>query len=119
MPNGRPSGAAFRLRIDERCLSVNWLEFFDASSLDESVAMVQADLSNALELGASAGLAELNVGKAKLAIKAVTRQRPTITHEPTRRIKSHSHMCGFKHAEFAVASALAKVVSQTFKIVQE
>lgn len=89
------------------------MEFFAAASEIDAIAEIKADLSSALSIGKCGAFAVLNVEKAKLVIQAITNKSPTITHEPTRRIKSHSNICGYRNAEFAVANALKKAVLRT------
>ena len=110
LDNEEPSGTSFRMREQDACLSVNWVEYWEKSELDAAMRHIQEDLSQDLELSPNGLFAVLNVGQAKMIISAVTRQQATITHEPTR-VRSHAEVCGYKRNEFTVSAALALAVS--------
>lgn len=67
--NGSVNGKAFRLRPNENGLSVNWLDYF--ADLDKSAQINEVRRLSRLELRPNGRFAELNVGVAKQAVRAV------------------------------------------------
>ncbi len=66
--NGIVNGKAFRLRSNEKGLSINWLDFF--SDLDKPGQINEVRRLSRLELRSNGRFAELNVGVAKQAVRA-------------------------------------------------
>ena len=68
LENGRVAGRAFRLRVGEEGLSVNWLGYFAELSKPEQVREVRRLIR--MTLRGNGRFAELNVGAVKQAVSA-------------------------------------------------
>ena len=113
--DGVPLPAAFQLRPDEDCLSVNWIEYWGEDTLDVALERIREDLSQDMTLSRNGLLAVLGVGTARAAAAALTSAAPTITYDPTR-VQSHASFCGIRPAADAIAAALALAVSSAHRV---
>lgn len=110
---GLPLVSAFRLRVSESSLSVNWLEAFGAATTDEAVSRVRAlFLARGFGLRANGRFAVLNVGVAKAAVREELSLSLRIEHDPLPDDASHASISGFPANDLAVAVELTTLVSQ-------
>ena len=68
LENGRVAGRAFRLRVGEEGLSVNWLDYFARLSKPDQVREVRRLIR--MSLSGNGRFAELNVGTVKQSVRA-------------------------------------------------
>lgn len=113
--DGEPLPAAFMLRDDEDCLSVNWIEYWGAATLDGALASIRDDLSQDMTLSRNGLFAVLGVGSARAIAAAFASDPPTLTHEPTN-VRSHASLCGLRPSHDVIAAALALAVSSTHPV---
>ena len=80
--NGSAAGKAFRLRVGETGLSVNWIDYFAGLSKPEQVNEVRR--LSGLSLSRNGRFAELNVGVVKQAVRAELPDLPILrfVHDP-------------------------------------
>jgi len=109
--------AAFRLRKEggqfEQGLSVNWLEYFQASAPQDAIAPLRDILiRKGRTVGGQSKFALLNVGAAKDAAATYTPVAIVLDEEPND--PSHSLVKGYEAYNDQVAEELAKVIIATF-----
>ena len=103
--------AAFQLRPEEDYLSVNWLEFLDASDLEAAVAQVRTVFQRkGYRIRPNGRFAALEVGKVKAAISAHVTGTARIEHRQLNDDESHSGVFGYTADDFAVAVEIAALV---------
>ena len=104
--------AAFELRPKkEDYLSVNWLEFLDASDLEAAVAQVRTVFGKkGYRVKPSGRFAVLEVGSVKAAISAHVSGTVTVEHRPLSDDESHGGVFGYSADDFAVAVEIAASV---------
>jgi hypothetical protein len=85
--NGLPHAAAFRPRVGEGYISVNWLEFFGERDAAANIEHVRAAVGKKLRLSRHGLFAVLNVGAARAAIIGA---ELCIEHMPTDGDPSHA-----------------------------
>lgn len=99
--------AAFELRRHEDYLSVNWLEFLNATDLESAVGEVRTVFRRkGYRLKRSGRFAALEVGELKMAVAAIT----GTARVERRRLdddESHSGVFGYTADDFAVAVDVA------------
>lgn len=99
--------AAFELRANEDYLSVNWLEFLDASDLEAAVAQVRTVFrKKGYTVKQNGRFTALGVGELKVAVSAIT----GTARVERRRLdddESHSGVFGYSADDFAVAVEIA------------
>ena len=109
--DGIPLPAAFELRPKkEDYLSVNWLEFLDASDIEAAVAHVRTVFpKKGYRVKPSGRFAVLEVGEVKAAISAMT-GTARVEHRRRDDDESHSGVFGYTADDFAVAVEIAALV---------
>ena len=108
--DGTPAPNAFKLRDrDNCCLSVNWLEYFGAQSVDGNIPHVRNELRH-LDLKENGRLAVLNVGIAKLVTKTANNVNISVRRDPQSGYQSHACIGGYSTNDNAVATALSEMV---------
>ncbi len=105
--------AAFEIRPKkEDYLSVNWLEFLDASDLDAAVGEVRtAFRSKEYRVKPNGRFAVLEVGEVKAAVSAIT-GTADVEHRRLDDDESHSGVFGYSADDFAVAVEIAMLVDR-------
>ena len=109
--DGLPMPAAFELRPQmEDYLSVNWLEFLDASDLDAAVGEVRtAFRRKGYRVKPNGRFAVLEVGEVKAAVSAIT-GTARVEHRRLVDDESHSGIFGYTADDLAVAVEIAALV---------
>lgn len=101
--------SAFQFRDGEDYISVNWLEYLKAPSLESAVNMVRETFRRkGFSIRRQGRFAVLNVGDVKDAVRVVIANTPQIEHLPEDDDASHSGISGY--------SALNLVASDTWQI---
>ena len=99
--------AAFELRPNEDYLSVNWLEFLDATDLKAAVAQVRTVFrKKGYTVKRNGRFAGLEVGEVKVAVSATT-GTARVEHLGLDDDESHSGVFGYTADDFAVAVEIA------------
>ena len=105
--------AAFELRPGEDYLSVNWLEYFGAPSVDAAVESVRnAFRAKDFSLSPNGRFAVLNVGTIKSAISGAVADTARVEHLPVDNDESHSGVLGYTPDDLAVAVAIRELVGR-------
>jgi hypothetical protein len=109
--------AAFRLTKKddqfEEGLSVNWMEYFQRSTPQETIAPLREVLINkGRSVGGESKFALLNVGRAKAAAAPYTAVAIVTNEEPLD--PSHTLVKGYEAYNDQVAEEFAKVIIDTF-----
>lgn len=109
--NGLPMPAAFELRPKkEDYLSVNWLEFLDASDLEAALAQVRTVFrKKGYGVRPNGRFAALQVGEVKAAVSVIT-GTARVEHRRRDDDESHSGVFGYAADDFAVAVEIASLV---------
>lgn len=111
--DGTPSPDAFKLRDrDKGCLSVNWLECFGEQNVIENIPHVRKELSRHYVTKKSGGLAVLNVGIAKRAIKTTNEVDISVRRDPLDDYLSHACVGGYTTNNNEVATTLSEMVGR-------
>lgn len=117
---GEPLPTAFMLKAGESALSVNWLEHLALGDRALELEEVRRVMLSKLEVRASAALAVLNVGRARLAVREGTpdRREVSVLHDPEERPgqwidPSHSGIYNLP-IDASAAEQLALAVEQTY-----
>ena len=111
--NGLPMAAAFELRPGEDYLSVNWLEYFGAPSVDAAGESVRnAFRAKDFSLSPNGRFAVLNVGTIKSAISGAVADTARVEHLPVDNDESHSGVLGYTPDDLAVAVAIRELVGR-------
>ncbi len=117
--NGSAAGRAFRLRVGEEGLSVNWLGYFMRLSKPEQVREVRR-LSR-MSLSRNGRFAELNVGTVKQSVRAELPELPVLrfVHDPPtangahEADPSHSLVIGLpRPADSRMAAAVGDLIAR-------
>lgn len=105
---GAPMAAAFALRKNEKFISVNWLECFDAPDIATAITYVrEAFCKNGFKTRPAGKFAVLNVRNIKTAIYKKTESIPRIENFMNSENPSHSGIFSSKADNKIVAAALA------------
>lgn len=119
--DGLPEATAFLLRVGEEFLSVNWLEHLSLANRDEEIAEVLRVLGTKRKVGATAKLALLNVGAARIAVREGTDNALEITclHEPENEPPIDASHSGFYNlplpdVEITAAERLVSAISKLY-----
>lgn len=103
--------AAFELRPAEDHLSVNWLQYLDASDLTAAVERVREVFRHkGYRLGRNGKFAVVGVGPALSAVAEVIGQRGRVEHLPLEDDESHAGLFGYGADDLAVAVELRVLV---------
>ena len=114
--DGLPLAAAFILRKDETCLSVNWLEYYGLESVEYCVEMVRRTFAaKGFNLRPNGRFVVITVDSAKEAIKAATGTLGRVDHCPLPNDQSHACLSGYSSGDLAAALELRNTV-QLFDI---
>ena len=109
--DGLPLAAAFELRSGEEHLSVNWLEYLNASDLGTAVDQVRGVFqARGYRLRPNERFATLNVGATKKALAEAGAAMARVEHLPVEDDESHSGVFGYSEDDFAVAVELRALV---------
>jgi len=112
---GHPTGASFMPRRVDRCLSVNWMEYFGGSNRKKQIKKIRKDIP--LTLKKRGVFAVLNVGNAKNYVrKSKSNKKLDILHEPSDINPSHSGVYGYTHEDLVVADLIAETVEEVLPI---
>lgn len=110
--DGTPAPGAFKLRdSDNCCLSVNWLEYFEAQSIDDNISYARRELCQ-LDLKKNGRLAVLNVGMAKRATKTTNKVDISVRRDPHNGYRSHACIGGYPANDNEVATTLSEMVGE-------
>jgi hypothetical protein len=119
-PDGAPSGVAFRLRakINERYLSVNWLEYAHSGTRADQLAEVRkAFAAKEFNVAATAIFAVLNVGETARHVRETPGSKWDIcaAHRPDPPDISHAGVFGYTYTEEddLIADLIAEKVIET------
>ena len=111
--DGLPTAAAFRLRSNERFLSVNWLDYIDSSDLRIAVERVREAFDRkGYQLRRNGRFAVIGVGAAKTAVGEITGRPGRVEHLPFADDESHAGLFGYTTDDFAVAVELRALVKR-------
>ena len=104
--------AAFRLRQDEGCLSVNWVEYLGAPDLPAAVERIREVFRRKnYALRANGRFAVQNVGADKTAVYEGVGYSLRFDHLPLDDDQSHAGIFGYTADDLAVAAELAVLVA--------
>lgn len=110
--DGTPAPGASRLRDrDNGCRSVGWPECF-GGSVDDNIPHVRAELRRHYETGESGGLAALNVGMAKRAVRETREVDISVRRDPLDGHRSHACVGGYRANNGDVATTLSEMVGE-------
>ena len=112
---GRITGQAFRPRVSEEYLSVNWLEYFKSAGLNTQMQEIRTTLMRkGRKIGAQSKFAVLNVGELKEYVgkKSVDGSVLSVLHEPEENDPSHSGIYGVSVDDFLIAEIIAEFVRE-------
>ena len=110
--DGLPTASAFELRPGEDHLSVNWLEYFEASDMATAIQRVRgAFRDKAYRVRRGGRFAVFRCGTAKFAA-GETGRSVRIDHLPLADDPSHAGVFGYAVDDFEVAVELAVIVSR-------
>ena len=114
--SGGPSGAAFRLRKEEKYLSVNWLEILGQSNRANEIAELRSILSRHITLAPSGRLAVLNVGavQSHVLINSTDSRSLRILHEPLDNDASHTGIFDMNEDDDLIADLIAQIVIEVY-----
>ena len=111
--HGMPMSAAFIPRLSEEYLSVNWLEYFGAPTLNTAIDKIRAAFSEKGYRTARNGrFAVINVGAAKGAVPKDMGLTLSINHIPLDDDQSHAGILGYTSHDLAVAVELVALLTQ-------
>lgn len=109
--DGLPTAAAFELRPVEDHLSVNWLQYLDASDLEAAVKRVREVFRRkGYRLRRNGKFAVVGVGPALSAVAETVGQRGRVEHLPLEDDESHAGLFGYGADDLAVAVELRALV---------
>ena len=114
-----PTAAAFRLREQDQCLSVNWLEYFDVGEVGLAIEQIQEIFRRKnFRLKRTGLFAVLGVGEAKKAVGEALGILLSIDHCPVCDDPSHAGIFGYGSEGLAVSVELKALVTanETFRI---
>lgn len=95
---------AFTFRNGENHISINWLEYLNASDLESALDMVREIFRRKnYRIRCSGRFAVLNVGAAKGVVRAVIGKTPQVEHLPEKDDASHAGIYGYSAAELAAS----------------
>jgi hypothetical protein len=113
----RPTGAAFQLRVTEKSLSVNWLEFLKLQSREEEIAEIRRILESKFQkIGAFGRIAILNVVDTRKHVLENTPDRRMLTtlHEPEATDPSHSGIYGLEAEDLLIGELIAERIEEIY-----
>lgn len=118
LDNGRVLPLAFHLKEDESYVSVNWLEYFNKSSIPEAISELRPVFAKKFQnIRASARFAVLNIQKAQRMVQEGTDGKESVfgTHEPMDDDPSHSGLRGMTQDNYRlIAELVAESVDATY-----
>lgn len=110
--DGTPApGASGPRDRDNGCRSVGWPECF-GGSVDDNIPHVRAELRRHYETGESGGLAALNVGMAKRAVRETREVDISVRRDPLDGHRSHACVGGYRANNGDVATTLSEMVGE-------
>lgn len=111
---------AFKLRVNDNSLSVNWLELLGHSSREKEIAELRRIYSAKLSLGARAQIAILNVGEVcnKVLTESPDGRNLEVLHDPEFTEKysdpSHSGIYNLRQDDELIAELILETVLETY-----
>ncbi|MCI0558233.1 MAG: hypothetical protein MN733_07035 [Nitrososphaera sp.] len=114
--DGTINGVAFRVRLGDEFLSVNWLEFLHLSNRDAEIQEIRRVLNSKLHFGAAARIALLNVRELLqyVSTESPDRRNLQVRHEPEPDDPSHSGIFNLATDDDLIADLIAQVVQETY-----
>ena len=116
-PEGQIQATAFMLRLNEKSLSVNWLEFLNCSSRDHEINEIRNIYFGKFTIGAHAKIAVLNVGEVreKVLTESPDKRNIEVLHEPIENDvyePSHSGIYNLKQDDELIAELILETVHE-------
>ena len=116
-PEGQIQATAFLLKKDDHCLSVDWLEFFNCSTIIEEFAEIRKVYTLRFNrVGAKALIAVLNVGEVceKVLKESHDRRILEILHDPLKNDPSHSGIYNLRPDNEFIAELILETVLEIY-----
>ena len=106
--DGEPLPAAFMPRDGEEYLSVNWLEYFSASSSADQISQVRETMQSAgFRLSRNGLFAILQIGVSRAEVKDKFEVEIEFVHEPLPNDGSHAGIYGLPTHDYELLSDIA------------
>lgn len=111
-PDGRISGQAFRRRVGEEYMSVNWIEYFGSIGHSDAVQTICKLLRKKRGIKLNSKLVVISVGKMTEYVKKEANIALYVKHTPDVIDPSHSGVFNMPIDDTAVGNHIAKIIDK-------